>query len=191
MYSEQPLGEVAVLNPDKLNGTWLMAGGGLAGTRVLDSQKGIMVYWMVAKSGEAPVCEPPEADVKACSAEPALCVWRHYEELFFSELLKDKKPGKPFFRTEAVIVTDQKSIAMMYEFVGQKKLDERLRRLVEKGAVPGRVADDGTVVLGALKPEHYKRIFEQESGAINWAQPIPLLKLPSALDPCKKGKQPH
>ena len=62
-----------------------------------------------------------------------------------------------------------------------------LKALVEKGALPGHVDPDGTVILGALSPEQYWLIVSPESGVFDWTTPRPLIKLPEDLDPCKKG----
>lgn len=204
MYSDQPLGEVATLDPKELDGTWLTPERELFGTQVLDSQKGMMIVWKVGKVGETLICYPPEKDLNACSSDPTLCVWRHHGNLFFSDLFnekpalpndkpasKDRNSGMQYFRTTAVILTDQKSFAAVYAFVGhaQGDLDKRLRRLVDEGAIPGHIAEDGKVVLGPLQPDHYKRLFDQETGVVRWTDPMPVTKLPDALDPCKKGEQ--
>jgi hypothetical protein len=70
-------------------------------------------------------------------------------------------------------------------------VDKRLRELVAKHALPGRVDAKAVVVLGPLSPEHYKVILSQENGLFDWRAGGPLIKLPDELDPCNKGQAPN
>lgn len=68
-------------------------------------------------------------------------------------------------------------------------MDERLKELIAKHALPGRINAEGKVVLGPLLPEHYKLMLSQEAGLFKWRAGTPLIKLPDQLNPCKKGQQ--
>jgi len=182
IYSEQPLGEeIAVLNPEKVDGLWLVPGGGLAGARVLDAQKGLLQIWAAndSRAGQKPAiqCEPP----------PSSEVWvlRRQRDGESSLYFKEKKYGG-LYLTVFTLLSDGEWWAIAYEV--SSTADETLRKLIKQRLVPGRIEPSGKVILGALTSEHYRLILSEKSGLFRWKALAPYLKLPPELDPCKKAE---
>ena len=213
IYSDQPLGdEVAVLDPAAIDGFWL-AGDYLFGVRVVDAQKGRLIYWGAANfrksTPDATVqCEPPQHIDSSCytdksHSDTGTCTLRHHHQkfaigsersvdadLYFPE---ERRPDESVYATTMVWLGDLKSEvgSSIVVRIWQDDLHRRLKELVQKGALPGRIESSGRVVLGALKPEHYDVLFSQESGIIDWRPPsLVFMKLPPQLDPCKKRENP-
>jgi len=204
ILSEQPLGdEIAVLNPEKVNGMWLGPDGALFGIRVVDAEKGRFAYWETSADRANPplLCQPPSNLRDTCSnddgsASNGTCTLRRQQvpgaqwPFFFVEW-RDKKR---LYATDAIATSNGDSFAVIYPisasvFSDRGPVYERLEELVTNHALPGRIDAKGTVVLGPLSPEHYELILAQESGLFNWTAGFPLIKLPDELDTCKKGQQ--
>ncbi|MGE5730587.1 MAG: hypothetical protein ACM37U_01510, partial [Gemmatimonas sp.] len=65
--------------------------------------------------------------------------------------------------------------------------DDRFESLVRQGALPGRT-EDGKLILGHLDSEHYKVLASIERPVVHWEDPTVFVRLPSELDPCRKGE---
>jgi hypothetical protein len=191
IHSDQPLGiEIAVLKPEAINGTWMVAeGNGFLGFRVRDAQKGELFVWDVSdeeKKPDAPLqCEPPPDAGGACSDTAKCGVLRRTGNFYFGGTTKDGP-----YRTEVIIVSDAHFYAIVYGVQDYKQWDKRLRDLVANETLPGRVDSQGEVILGSLKLEHYRLLLAQETGLLDLTSPsMVLVKLPDSLDPCKKGEK--
>lgn len=194
ILSEQPLGdEIAVFNPADLDGMWLgrdwqREGTLIMGVRVLDAEKGLLVIWGAASypddavgSSSVQCSPPPEAEHSCSHGVPfGTCVWRHYGRFYFPVSRSQDR-----YVTIFTILRDGKSTAVVYEVPERAIHDQRW--LVEQGLLPGRIEPSGDVVLGELSYEHYRLILSEKSGIFSWQDPMPYLKLPPELDPCKKA----
>ena len=198
IYSEQPLGEPTVLDPQKLNGLWIGPSGEMQRIRVLDGQKGKLVVWSDTEGHDTPSCEPPQKALRVCSAYPQACLVRSvaaasdatiYREGASYYFEVDPTPREGVYETDGVALSDGNTVIIVYWFVPQEQLSKRLTALVQTGALPGRVESSGRVVLGQLTAEHYRLILSEEGGVVYWMSPYPFIKLPDKLDPCKKGEQ--
>lgn len=195
ILSDQPLGdEIAVLDPEHLNGLWLFGRPGREDetggffVRVLDAQAGAMSIW----SGG---CEPPPPESREATvvlwrrqAVPKTCDGCYFHFAQFRE--EELSPSGKFSLTFFTLLSDGKSPAILY--LVDKEADVRLLWLVGKGALPGRLESkkpEAPLVLGPLLPEHYHIILSAESGLFEWQKPIVFLKVPDELDPCKKPAQ--
>jgi len=187
IYSEQPLGsEVAVLDPAKVDGYWL-GRGGLGGARVLDGEKGLLAWWDAADfansaSDAAVQCDPPEKVGAAVFRRHPAGSW--CDGCFFYFASTGDASDKPHF-TDWALLSDAESIAVYFEF--EEGVQERLKGLIDSGSLPGRIGDGGGVVLGPLSPEHHDILVSRETGVFKprfWGI---FLRLPPALDPCKKA----
>ena len=204
ILSEQPLGdEIAVLNPEKVDGIWLGPNGLLLGIRVVDAKKGRFAYWEASDyPGDTSFrCQPPPKLRDTCtnedrSADDGTCTLRRQKvpgaewPFFFVE----RRDNEGLYATDGVVTFDGHSFAVVYSISASPlaaggQVYERLRELVAKHALPGRVEAKGQVVLGPLSPEHYKVVLSQESDIFNWRIGFPLIKLPDELDPCKKRQE--
>ena len=199
IYSEEPLGmEAAVLDPAKVNGTWLRDGG-LAGVRVLDDRRDTLIWWTVRDFSieRSPECEPPPKIPTSCGSlfqqdDGGTCTVRRYvasegRTFYFYSVREEKDSGA--YETPGVALSDHRPVAVFYPVAETKEAHKRLNELIGKGALPGHVDPNGHVVLGALSPDHYRLIVSPESGLFDWTDPQPFIKLPDELDPCKKGRQ--
>jgi len=164
---------------------------------------------------EAPVtrqnpCGPSLADVWGCAekAEPnrtgcsdhavATCSWRRYGKIFFpvvkdSEIIKDSKRNA--YLTSYVIEAGTTfaeaakgplEIKVFYLRERAASKHTLLGELIEQGRLPRRYDEDGVPILGPLTEEHYDAMFRVRS---DWLEKSgsTLIKLPDALNPCKKG----
>jgi len=212
ILSEQPLGdEIAVLNPEKVDGIWLAPDDDLIGIHVVDGKNGRFTYWRVrAYWPNGPLrCQPPSEKYRKCESENEL-VFEGTCTLRRQKLAGERQPfyfvewrtPDQVYATTGVAVFDGESFAIAHAVIawdrregawgpdlGKRRVDERLRELVAKHALPGRVDAKGVVVLGPLSPEHYKVILSQENGLFDWTAGGPLIKLPDELDPCKKQQE--
>lgn len=211
IYSEQPLGnEAVVLDPAEVNGTWL-GPGDLMRVRVLDNRSDTFIYWTLRRqsSKRSAECAPPRNVPTSCfDGEAAgtctVTVSRHVLDgaiaesaygrsaYFFSA--QEKRMNRKVHVTRFLGLSDEKSVAVLYPipWLGdvspqKSELNKRLKALIEKGALPGHVDPDGMALLGALSQAHYQLIVSPDSGVFNWTMPMPYIKLPDELDPCKKG----
>ena len=202
ILSEQPLGdEIAALNPEKVDGMWL-GPGVLIGIRVVDAKKGRFAYWE-ARDYQADTslrCQPPPKLRDRCGEDESVlegtCALRRQdvpgaESPFFFVEMRD---NEGLYATNGVATFDGHSFAVVNPISASPlaaggQVYERLRELVAKHALPGRVEAKGQVVLGPLSPEHYKVVLSQESDIFNWRIGFPLIKLPDELDPCKKRQE--
>ena len=192
--SQQPLGEeVAVFDPAKVNGIW-MGPGGLLGVRVLDEKKGLLHVWNAADyTGREPQrtvkCEPPPGSEQSCFSTkfPGACVWRQLagssDKSFF--YFPEVEATDETYKTPIVLQSDGEWFAIAYALRAGG-----LKELFDEAAVPGYVDRSGAIVLGELEREHYRVILSVKSGVVDWKDPLPLLKLPPELDPCRAGGQP-
>jgi hypothetical protein len=109
IYSVEPFGsEIAVFDPNRIDGLWLAGDGRLIGARVIDAENGVVSTWL-AKSrpdSDKPIalrCDPPIVSNPICSSENAIgtcmvskeresncadravatCSWRRYKSMLF------------------------------------------------------------------------------------------------------------
>lgn len=169
VYSDEPLGErVAVLKPEEWNGVWLNQSGGLSTIVVSDPGKGTMKFGKASNNDWATLCDPsPSGDEFA---------FRQSGSWYFPYEQTEKSPF------ETVFALLRKNDALISYGVDESNV----RDLIEKGVLPGRV-ENRKVILGALTPDHYKILLSKERPALFRFDPWgAYVKLPAALDPCKK-----
>jgi hypothetical protein len=182
--SEEPLGEVAALKPEEWTGSWLNAQTGtLRIIWVIDADKGIIAVTY----GQS--CEPPSADARGIDL---IQLRRLPEEKWYFPIFKRHAEG--FLPDEAPPF----SIIWLYYrrnpdvWLWYRAVQDRFKSLVNEGALPGRVeggAENKTVVLGHLSPEHYKLIVSGQRPLVKWEEPAIFVRLPPGLDPCRKGEK--
>jgi hypothetical protein len=182
IYSEQPLGQQAVLDPKVWNGQWLANDGSWSTMSVVDSNTLVL--------GKRGVCNPSPMERRE---ETKL---RQTEGLYIlqqkiTEAADPRKVG--LYRTDALLWLRGQTL---YGFWPN---EERVKALIEQGEIPGRI-EGSHPILGALTPEHYNLIFalrrdsvEYPLAAKNDSPMLPLvassfIKLPDELNPCKKGE---
>ena len=224
IYSVEPFGnEIAVFDPNRIDGLWLAGDGRLIGVRVVDAENGVVTTWL-AKSRpdrDKPIalrCDPPIVSNPICSSENALgtcmvdkkestcadravatCSWRHYKGGFYFPVIADAEK-QAYATTFGLAILEPKKhwplAVLMYvrssSGVGVSGRLSRIERLIDEGRLPGRKDERGDRILGPLSPEHYELIFSPPNpgwGPLKY-QPSGLVftKLPSDLDPCKKGE---
>ena len=223
IYSVEPFGnEIAVFDPNRIDGLWLAGDGRLIGVRVVDAENGVVTTWL-AKSrpdSDKPTplrCDPPFVNEPNCTSENALgtcmvenentcvdravatCFWRRYKGMYFPVIADAEKQA--YATTFGLEILEPKRhwplAVLMYvesshptSFAGPGR-PSRIERLIDEGRLPGRKDERGARILGPLSPEHYELIFPPNPawGPLKY-QPTELVftKLPSDLDPCKKGE---
>jgi hypothetical protein len=189
IYSVEPFGnEIAVFDPNRIDGLWLAGDGRLIGARVIDAENGVVTTWL-AKSrpdSDKPIalrCDPPIVSNPICSSENAIgtcmvskeresncadravatCFWRRYTGMYFPGIA-DAKTQAYATRFGLVIINSVKSekrwplAVLMYVGSSAPNLS-RLERLIDDGRLPGRKDERGARILGPLSPEHYRLIF--------------------------------
>jgi hypothetical protein len=203
LYSEEPLGVVKPLKPEEWNGLWLVGDEkkvSVVQIEVIDPERAII-------SGREP-CKQLDA-----RNEEGLLLMRSAERgwYFPVELEHDaqgqlKEKGPPF---EYTFFFSRPSVSSWLWYAVDV---DRVRTLVQKGTLPGRVEGESPpplppgvvegdpmmtalrggsyrVTLGHLEPEHYKVLLSEERALVHWQEPSIFIKLPRGFDPCKKGEQ--
>jgi len=182
IHSDEPLGEVAVLEPAEWNGSWLSADEkniSLGTIRVVDADHGVIVVVDRCQPGPA---EPRNGEL--------IQLRRSEKEGWFFPTWGDRDAQGQFIPRQAqpfayiFFVSRPSAHSWLWYLVAQG----RVKALVEQGTLPGRV-DGEDVTLGHLNPEHYATILSEERPLVHWRDPIISLKLPDDLDPCKKDHQ--
>jgi len=178
IFSEQPLGEPAVLDPRNWNGYWLGDDGKWTRLLVVDADTLLI--------GPSNTCDPSSSE-----ATERVHV-RQSEGWYFAERGLDKSGSGTvnLYETHELLRVENRTL---YVFLPN---DKRAMALVEQGELPGRI-ENGQVVLGALTPEQHEVLFQvKEFGVYPRTAkddipylPFPMatmIKLPDDLDPCKK-----
>jgi len=185
IYSEQPLGDVAVLDPRAWDGLWLDADDNLIALVVVDS------HTLVSRKER--VCDPSPI----ANAEAEATKLRHFGNLYLVEMRSDTSDESVAgLYTTRLVMMRKGNVLVLYW------IDEtRAEALVAQGALPGRI-ENGRVILGALTPEQGRVLFRvgkesakyprtaKDDPPVFWVPIGTLTKLPYALDPCKRGEQP-
>jgi len=194
IYSEQPLGEPAVLDPEKWNGRWLNSDGRVSTWTVVDTDTVASTAFGNADRGLSSVCDPlPTKMVR----------WglREFQGWYIPYKKDDKIGIKDGLYETAVLIRLKHPLMMHWSFINE----QRVKALVEQGELPGRIEAD-RVILGALTQEHYKLLFRFRGAKSSVEYPMAakddypdfpepidalamLIKLPDELDPCKKGDE--
>lgn len=187
IYSVEPFGnEIAVFDPNRIDGLWLAGDGRLIGVRVVDAENGVVTTWL-AKSrpdSDKPTalrCDPPFVNKPNCTSENALgtcmvenentcvdravatCFWRRYNGMYFPAIADAKKQAYATTFGLAIIksVKSEKRwplAVLMYVRSNEPGLS-RIERLVDEGRLPGRKDEREARILGPLSLEHYELIF--------------------------------
>ena len=179
IYSKQPLGEPAVLDPEKWNGRWLHSNGEVVTWTVVgtDTLAG-------TKRGE-PYCDPSPSDMDRASL-------REFQDWYI--LYKD---NDEFLIRDGLYVASWLIQLEGRTIYGSSINEQRVKALVEQGELPGRIEAD-RVILGALTKEQHKLLFHARAKKVEYpmaakddhpdvGREAVAIKLPDELDPCKKG----
>ena len=210
IYSAQPFGnEIAVFDPQRINGLWLAGDGSLIGVRVVDATNGVVTTWLAKARPDSDKqialrCHPPVVSNPTCSYENALgtcmkekkstctdhavaaCAWRHYDVLYFPAIADAKKDA---YATEfGLFISKPEKEWPLAVLMHVKHGHNRIDSLIDEGKLPGRRDESGTRILGPLSLEHYKLIFSKETDPFDiFPGRYVFTKLPDEIDPCKKG----
>ena len=134
IYSVEPFGnEIAVFDPNRIDGLWLAGDGRLIGVRVVDAENGVVTTWLAKNrpDSEKPIalrCDPPIVSNLICSSESALgtcmvdkkestcadravatCSWRHYKPSFYFPVVADAEKQAYATTFALVIINSVKS----------------------------------------------------------------------------------
>jgi len=197
IYSEQPLGEPAVLDPEKWNGRWLSTWVGdrtlkVSTLTVVDADT-VAMYSTGFGNGDgglSSVCDPLPTKMVRLSL-------REFQGWYIVYKKDDKISIKDGLYVTSMLIR-LKHPLMHWSFINE----QRVKALIEQGELPGRI-EGHREILGALTQEHYKLLFQPRSIKNSVEYPIvakddypdfpdPMIgpiwiKLPAELDPCKKG----
>ena len=171
IYSEQPLGEqVAVFKPEEWDGIWVASNGSFDRIRVTDAENGMLAWGF--RDGLCDTVPGTKPDQFRQSGP-----W-YFLAPAAAEHGSRYPTGGAFFRHGNALA--------LYN------VDEaRVRELVEKGALPGRVEEskgrlhDKDVVLAPLTHEQYGVLLPDKQPLFDFQPVFVLVKLPPELDPCK------
>lgn len=187
MLSEQPLGEIAVLKPEKWNGLWVTSEGKYVQLRVLDAQKGLLEGLRAAPS------DPCNALPRDKPEAPEPHALRQIGSWYFPN---ERSAGGQLIENVVAFFRNQDALVFFLIDTG------RAQALIEQGQLPGRIERRGEyeqVILGSLSAEHHRVLFpekltEDELNAkerlrppVLWRPPVVIIKLPPGVDPCKKS----
>lgn len=184
IYSEQPLGEPAVLDHEKWNGRWLTKEGNVVTMTVVDTDT-VASFSGKTDGGLSSVCDPSPSDMVRLSLRA-----------FQGWYIVYKSNGKIDTEDDLYITSTLirlKGRSMYGSFIN----DQRVKALVKQDELPGRI-EAGRVILGALTQEHYKLLFRTRRTKVEYPiaakddypdveRKAVAIKLPDELDPCKKG----
>ena len=193
IFSEEPLGEVAELEPEKWEGSWLSADGEVAFFRVLDAKNGVIdVGGTSCESGRREAIQLRKAPGQRFQERRAVDWYFPLEGdvdaqgAFASKggLLGGCNADPPRCRYLSTFVRFEGAL-IMYQIAD----DVRIKSLVESGVLPGRVEQD-EAVLGRLKAEHYDVLYAIDRPVMNWRSGWPFIKLPPEIDPCTAKTPP-
>jgi hypothetical protein len=169
IYSEHPLGEeLAVFKPAEWDGVWVPSSGGFRRWFVTDAEKGIMI---ASNRGILRCDIPTEKPVRL----------RQFGSWYFTRE-KEGPDASGLYETESAWFRLGDALVTYRVDV------PRVRDLVEKGVLPGRL-EKNRVILGALTPVHYKILLLPDRPAFLWQPSYVEVKLPAELDPCKAPAQ--
>lgn len=183
IYSEQPLGEPAVLDPKEWNGRWLDSNGGWRTFSVLGTD--------TLGFGPDGVCNPRLEDFEIARFRKSGRWYLYYKE-------RDKTA-----RTDSLCeltLLGRREGSMLQLFLIN---EERVKVLIEQGDLPGRI-EGGRVLVGALTPAGHALLFSTPYNSLEERkrkypitaendlpydsdEPLSFVKLPDELDPCKKA----
>lgn len=188
IFSEQPLGEPAVLVPEMWNGRWLNSDGGVSTWTVVDTDTVASTAFGKSDGGLTSVCDPSPSDINRLSLRESQGWYILYEE-------NGRTPiSNGLYETTLLVRLEGRG--MVVSFINK----QRAKALVEQGELPGRI-EASRVILGALTQEHYKLLFHNRGTEVEYPMAAKddypdvyftmrgywFLKLPDELDPCKKG----
>jgi hypothetical protein len=186
LFSEQPLGEIAVLEPEEWNGFWVDEHGKYVRFRVVDAENGLL-----ADEGDS---------CNTSSREKSPQAIRKFGDWYFFPSPEFDTWGK--LHVLSIVVF--RSHNALFPFVVDTG---RARALIEQGQLPGRLErverlKDEQVILGSLSAEHYRSLFPEDltedelrgkerlRPPVLWKPVSVLVKLPLNLDPCKMTERP-
>lgn len=187
--SSQPLGEETARIEAGLDGSVWLGVDGFWRIDTINAENGVaaLSFMGLAEKGiDSLKCEPPEDLVSACSGTKVSChVWRHLSgtSLYFMTRWPASREG--IFRTDLLLERKGSTTVISYGFKKQSELDKRLTELIQERRIPGRITPDGGVVLGPLSSDHYKLLTDRDTGVVDWEDPMPFIRLPDQLNPCK------
>jgi len=205
-FHEEPLGEIATLNPQEWNGLWLIGRNNdspqFVSLNVVDDKKGIMQFRLLKMSEGCPPL--------LVENDRYLFQWRRIGRWYFatpdpvlselgmpSEREMPSERGMPssvtkyapygtaiaFFRSNAALIWYQVNPA-------------RAHALILRKQIPGRIVDK-KVVIEKLSSKQHELLFPDEPREVDrdpetalpapvyWERPNTLVKLPDQLVPCK------
>lgn len=177
IYSEQPLGEhVAVFKPEEWDGIWVASNGSFDRIRVTDGANGMLAWgFRHGLCDTVPGTRPDQ--------------FRQSGSWYFLAPGPASTEGAARHLTGAAFFRHGNALALY-------NVDRaRVRELVEKGALPGRITNgsgrfsDQEVVLAPLTHEQYRVLLPERHPPFNFQPVFVLVKLPPELDPCKQAGQ--
>lgn len=187
LYTDEPLGEPATLEPSEWEGLWVCnIGEAKSRTTAVRLKSGVTGINGIAATENWRECDARRVESRA---KVSSC---HYGDWYFDCCERRLVTGAPC-RTSRAFLRQRDSI------LGFVPDMARIRKLLDEGKVPGRVefqlgtnvftsepAQETLVVLHSLTDEHYEILFDRENGAFK-PDDVVCIRLPAELDPCNRG----